>query len=224
MLLAGARQLEGIAHDPVAAAPGEHRLLHRHLVFGALEKPAADRGIFALVVLAHDVEIDVARRAVLERRVDPGQEPHRAQIDVLLKLAPQRDQQAPQRHMVGHPGIADGAQKHRIERAQLVDPVLRHHPPGLGIGLAAPVEFAPFELEAIAPGRRFHDRDAFRHHFAPDAVPGNHRDPIAVRHAIPPLPGQLQSVFPHSGTAGLTRRNPVDDAFADHDHRCMGAA
>ena len=25
-----------------------------------------------------------------------------------------------------------------------------------------------------------------------------------------------------SGEAGLTRRNPVGDTFAYHDHRCMG--
>jgi hypothetical protein len=25
-----------------------------------------------------------------------------------------------------------------------------------------------------------------------------------------------------SAKAGSTRRNPVDDTFADHDHRCMG--
>jgi hypothetical protein len=29
--------------------------------------------------------------------------------------------------------------------------------------------------------------------------------------------------FPPGG-AGLARRDPVDDAFADHDHRCVGAA
>ena len=148
VLLAGPRQLEGIAHDPVAAAAGEHRLLHRHLVFGALVEPAADRGIFALVVLAHDVEIDVAGRAVLQRRVDTGQQPHRPQVDVLLEAAADRDQQPPQRDVVGHAGIADRAEKDRVVEAQLVEPVLRHHPAGLGVGLAAPVEFAPFEARS----------------------------------------------------------------------------
>ena len=28
----------------------------------------------------------------------------------------------------------------------------------------------------------------------------------------------------NSGKAGLTRRNPVDDTFPYHDHRCMGTA
>src|SRR5438067_881604 len=75
VLFARLRQLEGVAHDPVAAAAGEHRLLHRHFVLAAGEEAAADLGILALVVLAHDVEIDVARRAVLQRRLDPGHQP-----------------------------------------------------------------------------------------------------------------------------------------------------
>ncbi len=47
------------------------------------------------------------------------------------KLPADRDQQPPQRDVVGHAGIADRAEKDRVERAQLVEPVLRHHPAGL---------------------------------------------------------------------------------------------
>ncbi len=214
------RQLEGIAHHPVAAAPGEHRLLHRHLVFGAAIEPAADFRIFALVVFAHDIEIDVARRAALQWRIDPGEQPHRAQVDVLLKAAPQRDQEAPQRHMVGHVGMADGAEKDRIEQPQPVEPVGRHHLTGLDIGLAAPVEFAPFEREAKAPGRPLHHRNAFRHHFAPDAVAGDDRDPIAVCHVrfllcerpiVRPLPLADNKICPQPARLALApaaRRNP----------------
>ncbi len=145
MLLAFAGKLEGVAHDPVAAAAGEDRLLHRHLVIGALIEPAADRRIFALVVLAHDIEIDVARGAVAQWRLNAGEQPHRAQIDVLLEVAAQRDQQAPQRDVIGHVGIADRAEKDGVEEPQPVKPVFRHHPAGLGVGLAAPVEFASSE-------------------------------------------------------------------------------
>ncbi len=84
--------------------------------------------------------------------------------------------------MVGYVRMADGAEKDRIEEAQSFEPVGRHHLPGLDIGLAAPIEFAPFEREAVAPGRLLHNRDAFRHDFAPDAVAGDDRDPIAVCH------------------------------------------
>src|SRR3546814_12972499 len=66
-LLAPRRQLEGIAHDAVAAAPGEHGFLHGKLVLGVAVHAAADLGIFALVILAHHVVVDVARFAVLQR-------------------------------------------------------------------------------------------------------------------------------------------------------------
>ena len=42
---------------------------------------------------------------------------------------------------------------------------------------------------------------------------------------MPLLAGTEQSVQPNISDCGetwLTRGNPVDDAFADHDYRCMG--
>ena len=71
VLLAGAGELEGVAHDPVAAAPGEHRFLHRHFVLGAGVQSAADFGVLTLVVFAHDEEVDIARPAVAQRRLRP---------------------------------------------------------------------------------------------------------------------------------------------------------
>ena len=46
----------------------EHALLGDELAVGALEQPAADAGILALGVLAHDVEVDVRLGAAGERR------------------------------------------------------------------------------------------------------------------------------------------------------------
>ncbi len=118
MLLALARQLEGEAHDPVAAGLGEDRLLHRHLHVGSGEEPAADFGVLALVVLAHDVEIDVAGLAVLERRLDAGEQLDGTQIDVLVETAPDRDEEAPERDVIGHAWKAHRAQEDRVELAR----------------------------------------------------------------------------------------------------------
>ena len=57
------------------------------LLLGALEAAAADRRILALVVLAHDDEVDVARLAVGERRPDARHQPDRADVGVLLEAA-----------------------------------------------------------------------------------------------------------------------------------------
>ena len=56
-----AGELEGIAHHPVGAAPGEDRFLHRGFVLGAAEHAPADLGIFAFDIFAHDEEVDVVR-------------------------------------------------------------------------------------------------------------------------------------------------------------------
>ena len=89
----------------------------RHLVLGAVEHAPADLGIFALVVLAHDAEVDVAGGAAGQRAGDAGQQPHRAQVDVLLEGAADRDQQAPERDVVGHAGEADRAEEDRVVAA-----------------------------------------------------------------------------------------------------------
>ena len=94
-------------------------------------RPPTD-GIFALGVLAHDAEIDVAGLAVGQRRRHAGHQPHRAQIDVLVELAAELDQRAPQRNVIGHlRRPADRAEEDRVVPADLVLPVLRHHAPCL---------------------------------------------------------------------------------------------
>ena len=66
-----------------------HGLLDHDLALGAGEHAAADRGVLALRVLAHDPEVDVARLLVGERAGDARHQAHRTQVDVLVELAPQ---------------------------------------------------------------------------------------------------------------------------------------
>ena len=146
------------------------RHLDRLLELGALEGAPADRGVFALVVLAHDEVVDVARLAVGQRRFQALEQPHGAQVHVLLEAAADRDQQAPQRHVVGHAGPADGAQEDGIVLGDLREPVGRHHGAGLGEALAGPVEMVPGVVDAEARAHRLQHADALRHHLVADAV------------------------------------------------------
>ena len=57
-------ELEGELQHAVDADAGHDRFLHHDLALGAGEHAAADRGILALGVLAHDPEVDVAGLAV----------------------------------------------------------------------------------------------------------------------------------------------------------------
>src|SRR5262249_49010686 len=72
----------------------------------------------------------------------------------------------------------DRPQDDPLERPELLDPVLRHHPTGARVGLAAPVEVSPGPAEAEATAGGLQDPDAFRHHFLPDPVARDHRDPV----------------------------------------------
>ncbi len=94
------RQFEGELEDAVHARARHHRFLDHHLAVGAGEHAPADAGVFALGVLAHHVEIDVARLAriaiaVHQRAADAGHQPHRAQVDILVKRAPELQQRTP---------------------------------------------------------------------------------------------------------------------------------
>ena len=73
LLRTALRQIEGVAHDPIAAPPGEDVLLHTHLKVSALVHAPADIGVFTLVVLTHHIHVDVAGLIAVHRRRDAGQ-------------------------------------------------------------------------------------------------------------------------------------------------------
>ena len=123
-----AGELEGEFQHAVDADAGQDGLLHDDFAVGAGKGAAADRRIFALGVLAHDPEIDVARLAVGERRRHARHQPHRTQVDVLIELAAEQDQRSPQRDVIRHlRRPADRAEEDRVVLADLLLPVLRHH-------------------------------------------------------------------------------------------------
>ncbi len=156
-------KLEGVAENPVHALAGEHALLGDELPLGALEHPAADAGILALGVLAHDVEVDVRLGPAGERRARTRHQPARAQVHVLVEAAADRDQQPPQRHVVRHPRKSDRAEQDGVALAQAVEPVRRHHRASAVPGLARPVVVGVVEREAEPRGGRIQHADALGH-------------------------------------------------------------
>ena len=120
---ARAGQLEGEAHDAGDAGAGEHRDVGRDLLAAGPMHAAADAGIFAFRVLAHDHPVELGPGDVAQRAGDAGQDAGRADIGVLVERLADREPQAPQRDVVGHVGRADGAEVDRVELAQLVGAV-----------------------------------------------------------------------------------------------------
>ena len=173
-------ELEGEPEHAVDADAAHHRLLDDDLALGAGEHAAADRGILALGVLAHDEEVDVARLAAGERAGHARHQPHRAQVDVLVELAAELDQRAPQRDVVGNLlRPADRAEEDRVVLADLLLPVLRHHALVLLVVVpAGEIEPVLPQLEAEALGGRLEHAHALGHDLLADAVARNDGDAI----------------------------------------------
>ncbi len=114
--------------------------------------------------------------AVGERARDSRHEPHRPQVHVELELAPDRDEQAPERDVVGNAGESHGAEEDRVVAADLCQAVVGHHLPVLAVVLAAPRLLVPLQREPELAPRGLQNALAFGNDFLADAVPGDHRD------------------------------------------------
>src|ERR1700730_10317801 len=140
MLTATACQLECVPHDTVATTASENRLLDGQLILGVGVEPATDFRVFSFVIFTHHAEIDHPRSEVLHRWFNSREQTNGPNIRVLTELAADRNQQAPERDVIWHPGMAHGAEKNGIEGTQLLEAIFGHHAAGLEICLTAPVE------------------------------------------------------------------------------------
>jgi hypothetical protein len=142
-----AGELEREVGDPGHPGPSEDRLLDRGLVREPAADAPTDLAVLALDVLPHDDELHVLRGP--QRALHAVEDPDRAQVDVLAERPADRDEQAPQRDVVGHPGPADGAEEDRLEAAEDLQPVGRHHRALLLVAPARPVELGVLERDAV---------------------------------------------------------------------------
>ncbi len=187
------RQSEGKAHDAQHARAGEDRGLRRDFLGQAAMDAPAIAGIFALAVLAHDHPVEVARRAVAQRRRDARQHACRPHIGVLVEALADRQPQSPQRDVVGNVRIAHGAEEDRVATFQALQPVLRHHAAVLSVVVGAPGKMFDLEAEAaIARLERGEHAEPGGDDFFADAVGGNGGDSI-LAHGGTFLPGSPSS-------------------------------
>ena len=182
-------QLERELQHPVHAYAGHHAFLHDDFSRRALEHAPANAGVFAFCVFAHDVHVDLAglaRCAVTphHRRDDAGHETRRAQIDVLVELAPEQQQRAPQRNMVGDfVGHADRAKEDSVVAADLVFPVVRQHLAVLfKIVPAGKIEMVKLQIDTEFARRRVQHQQALGHDFCAYAVSGDDGDAVFAGH------------------------------------------
>ena len=131
----------------------ENRFLHNEfaLVPGNIRPPID--GILALGVLPHDEEVDVARLAAGKRRADARHKPDRPQVHILVELAAELQQRAPQRDVVGHFAGQPTAPK----KIASCPPILSFQSSGImrrALVIVAGREVEMIELELEAESRR----------------------------------------------------------------------
>ncbi len=118
------------------------------------------------------------RGRLRERAVDRFEQADRAEVDVLLERPPDRDEQTPERDVIGHARRPDGAEEDRLVGAQPVQAVVGHHRPGLEVALAAPVVVRPAEPEPVAGAGRLEHALGGGDDLVADAVAGDHGDVV----------------------------------------------
>ena len=98
-----------------------------------------------------------------ERRLDAGEQLHRAEVDVLVEAEAEVEEQLAFEDAGLHVGMADGAEEDAVELAELVEAVGGQGFAGFEIAVAAPVEVGELEVavEAFELGDGLEDLDAF---------------------------------------------------------------
>src|SRR5262249_18987245 len=104
---------------------------------------------------------------------------HRAEIDVLVELAAELDQGAPERDVIGHlRRPAGGPVEDRVVPADLLLPVVGEHRAVLEVIVATGErEVIERERQVEPAGGLLQDAQAFGDDFLADAVAGDDRDP-----------------------------------------------
>src|SRR5690554_6741645 len=176
----GLGQLESVLQHPVGAVAGHDRFLNDNFALGAFKHFATDTGVFALGILAYDVEINIAGLTVGQWAFDAWQQLAGAQVDVLIEPATELQQRAPQRNMVrygvgpAHRAIEDG-----VEILELLEPVVGQHLAVLHVIVAAgEIEMLQGEVDIEALGSGLEHAQAFRHYLVADTVAGNDCDTL----------------------------------------------
>jgi hypothetical protein len=96
--------------------------------------------------------------------------------------------------MIRDTGIPDRSKVDGVEAAQLIEPIFRHHPPSLQIGLTTPVKMLPSKSCTMAASGDFQNAETFGHDLMSDSVAFNNRDLVATHWSS--LPGRFGHVPP----------------------------
>src|SRR6266508_829243 len=130
--------------------------------------------------------IDEYSPSVFSRTTQKSMSPclRRARVDVQVEAAAHRDEQLPQRHVIGHAGKTAGAEEHGVVSADRREAVLGHHAPVPQAVFAAPGKLLPLERDAEPAAGRLEHAQALGHDLFSDAVAGDDGDLVALHRSV----------------------------------------
>ena len=136
---------EGGGDDSLATVTGEDRGLDGDVLGAIGVQAAADVGVFALGVLAKDLDVDRTGRLVSQGTLDPVIEIRGSQADALVESAADRKQESVERDVVLDLGVSDGTQQDGVVAGERIEEVVGGHPAVFEVVLTAPGVGGPFE-------------------------------------------------------------------------------
>ena len=169
--------LEGVADDSLDSLARVDVLLRRDLVGRSLLEDAARVGVNALGVLADHDEVHVLGPDAFQRAERGIQQPHRSHVGVEVHLEAHAEQDFLGMDVRLDPGIAEGADKNRVEvAAQHGEAIGWHRGLVAQVAVGAPVEVAEFH----GGPRGLDGLDCLRNHFLADTVSGDDGDTLSA--------------------------------------------
>ena len=166
---------ERVLDHATHARSREDARLDPDLELETLVRAAADACVLAFGVLADEEHVD--RRVPGERGRDTFEQASRPQVRPEVEPLAQRQQQPPERDVVGDGGIAHGPEQHGIVGARDLERVDGHHRAGLVEVARPPGQLAPRHVDA----GRLDDLARLGDDLGAGAVAGDDRDPVSHR-------------------------------------------
>jgi hypothetical protein len=163
-------ELERVRDHAADAHAREDARLQPDLELEPAVRPPADARVLALGVLAHEQHVDGGRAR--ERRGHAVEQARWPEVRPQVEALAQRQQQTPERDVVGDGGVAHRAEEDGVVRADDVERVGRHHRPVGAVVVAAPGELIPLDAES----ERVHDLPRLGDDFRAGTVAADHGD------------------------------------------------
>ena len=182
-----ARELEGVADEPLRSGPREAHLGQDLLAGGAGEPGPAVLGVDVLGVLADDDEVDLLSALALQGRHPIVVEHDRPEVDVQVEAPAHPDDDFALGDAARGVRVPDGAEEDRLVGPELVEHLRRDVAPGVvDVDAAGKGYGHPVGAEAEAALGGIEDDQSGLADLGADPVASQHAQPVGLPHGADP--------------------------------------